>query len=82
MRYYNCKYNKVGEKNQNKVRYIEFDMRNDELKQAYGFVLDDDLKILGRTCVNGTDDEYNKLCDFMDRGVNMFTAGNGIVVIQ
>ena len=82
MRYYNGKYNKVGKKNQNEVRYIEFDMRNDELKQAYGFALDDDLKRLGRICADGTDDEYNKLRSFMDRGVNMFTAKNGFVVIK
>ena len=82
MRYYNCKYNKVGKNNQNKVRYIEFDMRNSELKQAYGVALDDDLKILGRICADGTDDEYNKLCSLMDRGMKMFTARNGFVVIK
>ena len=82
MKYYCCKYNKISQKNLPKVSHISFDMKNDDLKQAYGFALDEDLKTLGRVVAEGNDEEYTKLCEFMDRGVNMFNASNGIVVIR
>lgn len=76
------KYRCCDKKDFHKVSYISFDMKNDDLKQGYGFALDDDLKTLGRVVAEGTDEEYTKLCEFMNRGVNMFSASNGIVVIR
>lgn len=79
------KYKFVGECRGKSISHISFDMVNRETKTFYGVAhyigwlsMDD----IGRVVINGTDDAFDKALALYERGINMFGAKNGIVVIE
>ena len=62
------------------IHYVSIDMTDDNTKEVFGFSLDADMKTIGRVVIDGSNNEkYNKLKQFLSKGVNLFNVyGNNI----
>ena len=58
-----------------RIHYVSIDMTDDNTKKVFGFSLDADMKTIGRVVIDGSNNEkYNKLKQFLSRGVNLFNV--------
>lgn len=65
------------------ISHISFDMVDEKTKTFYGVAhyIGLGMEDIGRISANGTDDAFEEALMLYRRGINMFSAGNGIVVI-
>ena len=66
------------------ISHISFDMVDEDTKTFYGVAhyIGLSMKDIGRISAKGSDKAFEKALAFYRRGVNMFSAKDGIVVIQ
>lgn len=78
------KYKFVSECCGKSISHISFDMVDRKTKTFYGVAHHIGLCMhdIGRVVINGTDDAFDKALALYERGVNMFGASDGIVVID
>ena len=78
------KYKFVGNVCGKSISHISFDMVDEDTKTFYGVAhyIGLCMEDIGRITAKGTDEAFDKALAFYKRGVNMFSAKDGIIVIQ